>query len=163
MYSYEDRLKAVLLYIKYNYHASKVIRELGYPNRHTLQQWYLQYESSGTFHRNRRKSKFSSQQKEYALRYYTEHGKSATRTITDLGYPSLTVFKTWLNESFPYRKKHSSSGGKTQKYPLEIKEQAVIDFCTRKGSAEEIAKKYGISRATLYKWKNQMFNPGSIL
>lgn len=156
MYSYEDRLKAVLLYIKYNHHASQVIRELGYPNRHTLQQWYQQYESSGSLHQKRRESKYSIHQKEYALQYYMDHGQSATRTIADLGYPSLTIFKAWLNESFPDRKRKSSAGGKTKNYPLEVKEQAVIDFCTRECSAEKIANKYGISRSILYKWKKQI-------
>ena len=158
MYSYEERLKAVLLYIKYDHCAARVIRELGYPNRHTLQQWFQRYQRSGTLSPQKRKNKFSQQQIEYALQYYAEHGESATRTVADLGYPSLTVFKTWLNEAFPYRKKRSSSGGKTKRYSDKKKEQAVIDFCTRKCSAEEIAKAHGISRVTLYKWKKQLFD-----
>ena len=36
MYSYEERKKAVELYIQYGYRAAAVIRELGYPDRHTL-------------------------------------------------------------------------------------------------------------------------------
>ncbi len=36
MYSREKRLKAVELYIKYDKSAADVIRELGYPDRHTL-------------------------------------------------------------------------------------------------------------------------------
>ena len=36
MYTYEQRKRAVELYIKYLYKASSVIRELGYPNRHAL-------------------------------------------------------------------------------------------------------------------------------
>lgn len=160
MYSYEERQRAVLLYIKHNRCASKVIRELGYPNRHTLRQWVQKYQSSGTLTPQKRKTKFSQQQKEHALQYYAEHEESATRTVSDLGYPSLTVFKTWLNEAFPDRKKRSSSGGKTKRYPEEKKERAVIDFCTRKCSAEEVAKAHGISRVTLYKWKKQLFNTG---
>ena len=44
MYSYEDRLKAVQLFIKYNYRAAQVIRELGYPNRHMLVKWWKEYQ-----------------------------------------------------------------------------------------------------------------------
>ena len=40
MYSYEERKKAVDLYIKYGKKATAVITELGYPNRHSLVQWY---------------------------------------------------------------------------------------------------------------------------
>ena len=36
MYSYEDRMKAVKLYIKYDCSAADTVRELGYPNRKML-------------------------------------------------------------------------------------------------------------------------------
>ena len=36
MYSYEDRMKAVMLYIEYDRSAADTIRELGYPGRKTL-------------------------------------------------------------------------------------------------------------------------------
>ena len=40
-------------------------------------------------------------------------------------------------------------------YPQEKKEQAVIDFCARSGSAEEVAELHEVSRYSLYKWKRQ--------
>lgn len=43
MYSLEDKIKAVQLYIKYGKSAAAVIRELGYPNRHTSVCWYKEY------------------------------------------------------------------------------------------------------------------------
>lgn len=39
MFSYDDRMKAVLLYIKYDRGAAATIRVLGYPRRETLRQW----------------------------------------------------------------------------------------------------------------------------
>ena len=39
MYSYEDRKRAVELYIEYGLSAAAVINELGYPNRHSLANW----------------------------------------------------------------------------------------------------------------------------
>ena len=39
MYSYDERIKAVELYIKYGLRAATVIRELGYPDRHSLAMW----------------------------------------------------------------------------------------------------------------------------
>ena len=47
MYSYEDRMKAVQLYIQYDQNAAAVIRELGYPNRHSLVSWYKEYPLCG--------------------------------------------------------------------------------------------------------------------
>lgn len=43
MYSREERMRAVELYIKYDKSAAAAIRELGYPDRHTLQSWYMSY------------------------------------------------------------------------------------------------------------------------
>ena len=40
MYSLEQRLKAIELYIKYGFYAAAVIRELGYPSEtRTLKSW----------------------------------------------------------------------------------------------------------------------------
>lgn len=43
MYSYDDRIRAVRLYIQYDKSAAAVIRELGYPGRKTLRYWYEEY------------------------------------------------------------------------------------------------------------------------
>lgn len=44
MYSYEDRLKAVNLYIKYDLSAADTVRELGYPNYKMLLRWYKKFQ-----------------------------------------------------------------------------------------------------------------------
>lgn len=52
MYTYEQRMVAVKLYIKYYHKAAAVIRELGYPNRHVFVQWFkdmLGYPGKTTF------------------------------------------------------------------------------------------------------------------
>ena len=43
MYSYDDRIRAVRLYIQYDKSAAAVIQELGYPERKTLRYWYKEY------------------------------------------------------------------------------------------------------------------------
>lgn len=52
MYSYEDRIKAVELYIKYDLCAADTVRELGYPNRKMLVRWYKEYQETGDLHKN---------------------------------------------------------------------------------------------------------------
>ena len=42
MYSREERLQAIELFIKYDRSAAAVIHELGYPSRRQLPQWYEQ-------------------------------------------------------------------------------------------------------------------------
>ena len=43
MYSYEDRLRAVKLYIKLGKRAGLTIRQLGYPTKNSLKDWYQAY------------------------------------------------------------------------------------------------------------------------
>lgn len=84
MYTYEQRMAVVKLYIKYYYKAAAVIRELGYPNRHVLVKWFKEYESTGDLHRKSmrgRKPKYSEEQKQAALQFYQEHGRSITFTV----------------------------------------------------------------------------------
>jgi transposase-like protein len=47
MYSYDDRIRAVKLYIKLGKRAATAIRMLGYPSRKYLRQWYLIYRETG--------------------------------------------------------------------------------------------------------------------
>lgn len=161
MYSYEQRISAAKLYVKYGYRAAAVIRELGYPNRHMLVNWFKEYKETGDLRKAPKKhSKYTEEQKQTALGYYLEHGGGITFTVNSLGYPSKTIFKEWLNEAYPERKKHCVSGGAIVEYPQEKKEQTVIDFCSRAGLAEEIAEVHGIARGTLYSWKDQLLGKG---
>ena len=45
MYSNEDRMKAIKLYIEYDCCARAVICELGYPSRNRLAVWYKEYQA----------------------------------------------------------------------------------------------------------------------
>ncbi len=44
MYSYEDRRRAVALYIRLGKRPKATIRQLGYPSKNALKGWYLEYE-----------------------------------------------------------------------------------------------------------------------
>ena len=50
MHSYEERMKAVRLFIKYELSVADTIRELGYPTRNTLIRWYNEYLEKGDLH-----------------------------------------------------------------------------------------------------------------
>ena len=102
MYSYEDRKKAVELYIQYGLRASATIRELGYPDRHSLSMWYKEYLENGDLHTTfERTPKFKSEQRRIALEHYVEHGRSITYTVKSLGYPSRGQLLAWIREEFP--------------------------------------------------------------
>lgn len=157
MYSYEERIKAVKLFIKYDNSIASVIRELGYPSRNMLLRWYAEYKENGKLHKSYKKAvRFTEKQKLYAVQYYIKHGKNASKTVKVLGYPSRQTLINWLDEAFPTRKKRCLSKNSMVECPQETKEQAVIDFCARQGTAQQIAETHNVSRVSLYKWKKQL-------
>ncbi|WP_422824028.1 hypothetical protein [Variovorax robiniae] len=44
MYSYDDRVRAVELYVKLGKRTGATIRQLGYPTKNSLKSWYLEYQ-----------------------------------------------------------------------------------------------------------------------
>ena len=159
MYSHEERMKAVNLYIKYGNSAASVVHELGYPNRKMLRLWYLEYEKNGGLHEKFIKHpNYSSEQMAYAVEHYLEHGRCISRTCRMLGYPSRSMLREWIDELAPGCRKASNSGGIVIQYTPEQKKDAVIELCTRKGSAEAVATTHGTSRTSLYKWKKGLLS-----
>ncbi len=71
MYSYEDRLRAVQLYIKLGKRIGLTIRQLGYPTKNALKTWYREYERGHELRAGySRPAKFSQEQKERAVEHY---------------------------------------------------------------------------------------------
>ena len=157
MYSREDRIKAVKLYIKYDFSVAEVRRELGYPAGHeTLQQWhrdYLEELETGVINEpNARMRTYTDEQKRIAVEHYLSHGRSLARTMRNLGYPSSPTLVAWIEELAPESRKRF--------YPIECsyeqKKAAVIDLCTREGTVAEVAAEHGIARETIYRWKDEL-------
>jgi len=100
MFSYEERLKAVQLLIKYDMSYSTVMRELGYPTYDSLKSWYKEYLKNNNKVKviTERKKKFTAAEKITAVNYYLEHGKCTRRTVNILGYPSRPTLDKWVNE-----------------------------------------------------------------
>lgn len=73
-----------------------------------------------------------------------------------LGYPSRATLFNWLKEDIGRSTHPCHSGSPVVKLQQDPKEQAVIDLCIRESSAEKIASKHGVSRASLYKWKDEL-------
>ena len=44
MYSYEDRIRAVKLYIKLGKRVGATLRQLGYPTKDALKSWHREFE-----------------------------------------------------------------------------------------------------------------------
>ncbi len=157
MFSYDDRMKAVLLYIKYDRGAAAAVRDLGYPSPKTLKSWYREYISTGDLHGPKtRKTKFTAEQKRSAIDYYLEHGHRISATIRALGYPGRETLRQWIHERCPGIRAASVQHRRHEPFSEDEKRQAVVDLCARDGSAATVAGKVGVSRVRLYKWRHQL-------
>lgn len=160
MYSYEDRMKAVELYIKYDLSFADTIRELGYPSHNILIRWYREYQENGELHKQyNKKPKYSPEQMQEAVDYYLNHGRNISRTIKALGYPSRPVLREWIDKLAPGERRSSIKDGTyVRLFSQEQKKNAVIELCTRAGSAASVAEQSGTSRSSLYKWKHRLLD-----
>ncbi len=160
MFSYEDRIRAIKLYIKLGKRVGPTIRKLGYPTKNALKNWYREYEHSRDLQvcyvRSRRK--YSDEQKQAAVQHYQDHDRCIASTMKALGYPCRATLTAWLDELDPEVRKRIVGRAASMQHPLEFKNTAVIELCTRKTSAQEIAKKLAVCRPTLYNWKNQLLD-----
>lgn len=165
MYSYEDRKRAVELYIQYDLSAAAVIRELGYPgNIRTISRWYKEYVDCGDLKKAKKGTQwYSPEQRKQAVRYYLEHGKNIHRTVLALGYPHRETLAQWIQEDCPAEKRYCKHGTPEVYLTEEQKEQVAIELCVRSETAREIADKYQVSRTTVYNCKWQLFGKGEQL
>ena len=157
MYSYEDRLKAIKLYIKYDLSIADTIHELGYPSRNMLRQWYQEYIETGELHKfHGKKPKYSLEDKKRAISYYMEHGRNMARTIKAIGYPHRETMREWIHELAPNERKVYSKHSSMVKYTSEQKKEAVIEFYAGNSSSVAVANTLGVSRTSLYKWEKEL-------
>ena len=164
MYSYEERLKAVRLYIQYDKSYASVFRELGYPpSSHSIKLWYKEYEETGDLHKSyNSSSKYSDEQRKAAVQYYVEHGRSKSRTVKALGYPTRQQLTEWIKQDLPDEVRPCTKGQSLVHLSKEQKEQVAIELCTRDGSAQEIADKYDVSRYSVYNWAWNLLGKGNV-
>ena len=157
MYSYEDCIKAVKLYIKYDLSAADTIRELGYPDYKTLVQWYKEYQETGGLHRRfNRHPKYTKEQMQLAVDYYLNHGRNLSRTVRVVGYPSRPTLVGWIDELAPQERKVHIKRSAVVQFSKEQKRGAVVELCAREGSSAAVAEEFGTSRYSLYKWKKEL-------
>ena len=164
MYSYEDRLKAVQLFIQYDKSYASVFRELGYPpSHHTIKHWYKEYEQTGDLHRFYiRANKYSDEQRKAAIQYYLDHGRNKIQTVKALGYPNRQLLTEWLKQDLPDEVRSCTKSQSLVHLSKEQKEQATIELCTRNGSVQEIADKYNVSRYSVCNWALDLLRKGNV-
>lgn len=157
MYSYEDRMRAVQLYIKLGKRVGATLRQLGYPTKNSLKAWCRDYER----HHNlaacyaRLNPRYSAAQKQVAVEHYLSHGRCLAATRRALGYPGRATLSAWIDAHDAGARRRVVGRVATVPRSEAQKRAAVIDLCTRQGSACVVAEQLGVSRQALYNWKNQ--------
>ncbi len=158
MYSYEDRIRAVKIYIKLGKRLRATIRQLGYPTKNSLIGWYREYERSQELRvgYSRPRQKYSDQQKQGAVKHYLDHDRCIASTMRALGYPGRELLTKWIDDLHPEVRNRMVGRAPNTLHSDKLKSAAVIELCTRKTSAQEIVQKLAVCRTTMYNWKNQL-------
>ena len=159
MYSTEQRRLAIETFIRFDHSYADTIAELGYPNRHTLNNWWREYRETGEVPVGKmiREPRFSDDQKREAVEHYLGHGKSLSRTMRALGYPKGSdTLRGWIDELAPGQRKYRGPNPKRDPVPVEKKVQVVAELEARTGPAAQIAEKHGVSRTAPYVWRREL-------
>lgn len=158
MYSYEERLRAVKLYLTLGKRCKATIHQLGYPTKNALKAWHDEFERRGDLQAGyaRSKPKYSDEQRNVAVEHWANHGRCFAFTLKALGYPCRQKLTAWVREQYPEARKYVTGKVGRPAASLSSKRAAVYELCTRTGSAQEVAGKLDVDRVTLYNWKNQL-------
>lgn len=158
MYSYEERLRAVKLYLTLGKRCKATIRQLGYPTKNALKAWHDEFARQGDLPAGyaRSKPKYSDEQRRAAVEHWASHGRCFAFTLRALGYPCRQTLNEWVHERYPEARKCVAGKAGKPAASSSSKRAAVYELCTRNGSAQEVAHKLDVDRVTLYNWKNQL-------
>jgi transposase-like protein len=158
MYSYEDRIRAVQLYIKLGKRIRATIRQLGYPTKNALKSWHREYERRSALPEGYagRPPKYSQDQKQAAIAHYLAHDRCIAATMRALGYPGRGTLTAWIRDALPESRRVAVGTAGRRRYSETLKQAGVMELCTRQEGAQAVAEKLGVCRPTLYNWKNQL-------
>ena len=154
-YTREQRQRAVELYVKYECCAADVIRELGYPSREALRMWHRDWldeqETGVSSQRGERYARYTEEQKRAAVDHYLTHGRRASRTMRQMGYPSKEVLASWIDELAPGERRIRRGP-----VPGELKRDAVLKVASGELSSREAAEAVGVDSSVVRNWKRQL-------
>ena len=77
-------------------------------------------------------------------------------TIKALGYPSRSLLASWIRDAHPELRPRVGQAHET--LSSQAKQSAVMALCLRQGSAQAVAQDLGVSRPSLYNWRNQLLS-----
>ena len=127
MYSYEDRIRAVKLYIKFGKRTGQTIRQLGYPTKNSLTGWYREHEQDRDLRAGyaRVRQKCTSEQMQAAVQHYLNHDRCVASTLRALGYPCRQVLTGWIDDLRPQLRQRIIGRAPNVQHPQELKKAPV--------------------------------------
>ncbi len=95
MYTFEERMTAINLYIKFGGNVVGVCRELGYPMRNTLHRWIKEFKATGKLHNEYgpRVPKYSQEQKQAAVLDLCSRDGAAREVSEKYGVNLATLYR----------------------------------------------------------------------
>lgn len=147
-YTREQRQRAVELYARYECCAADVIRELVYPSREALRMWHRDWlgeqETGVPSQRGERYARYTAGRKRAAVDHYLTHGRRASRTMRQMGYPSKEVLVSWIDELAPGERR-------IRRGPVsgESKRDAVLKVASGELSSREAAEVVGVDSSVV--------------
>lgn len=159
MYSYEQRRAAIELCSHYDGRAAAAVRVLGYPSVKQLRRWHRHYLQTGQIpEAEPRRSRYTDDQKAAAVRHYFDTGQCLAHTRRSLGYPNLDLLRSWIDAAAGRKTGPEPTTGRAVPFSHTEKQQAVIQLGSRDGSAAAVAERIGVTRCTLYNWRDQLLD-----
>lgn len=103
-----------------------------------------------------RAPKYSESQKQAALEHYISHDRCISVTIKAVDYPGRGTLTAWVREALPDTRASMVGRSWHLGYAEEVRQAGVIGLCSGDESAQQVVDRLGVSRPTLYSWKDQL-------
>ena len=154
MYSYEDRIRAVELYIK----LANASDPPSVSWENSLKGWYNEYQQKLDLPAAMRAGSpsFRGSKKAAAIEHYLTEDRCIAATMKALGYPGRGTLTAWVREAAPEARRAVVGSVGRRRYSGKLMQAGVMELCTREESARAVADKFGVCRPTPYNWKNQL-------
>ena len=154
MYSYEDRIRAVELYIK----LANASDPPSVSWENSLKGWYNEYQQKLDLPAAMRAGSpsFRRSKKAAAIEHYLTEDRCIAATMKALGYPGRGTLTAWVREAAPEARRAVVGSVGRRRYSGKLMQAGVMELCTREESARAVADKFGVCRPTPYNWKNQL-------
>lgn len=153
MYSYEQRKKAIEVYLQ-TQSVSETLRLLGYPSSKELYKWIHEYRQDGELHQKRVKPEriyYTEEEKAAAVQFYHNNHGSYQDAADKLGYPSSAQLRLWVKAAEKEHEKPCEISPYMVEYTKEDFIKVAIEFCSNESNLVSIGQKYHIAPNTIKK------------